>query len=620
MRFNNDFIQRVIEANNIVDIISHYTQLKPTGRGLMGRCPFPDHKERTPSFSVSDAKQVYHCFGCHKSGNVITFLRDYYGYPFPEAVEWLARRASIPLPEKQEPNTAEQKELARKKQILRANQLASQFFTEQLLLTTDLHPVREYIKKRGLAPETLDLFQIGYAPKEWDGLTLYLQKNGIPPDISEEARLIVARKEGKSGHFDLFRDRLMFPIVNTMGEAVAFGGRVLNPADNPKYLNSPETPVFEKKKVLYGLSQTARYIRSEDVVVIVEGYMDAVSLYQQGIRNVAAVMSSSLTPEQARLIKRMTRNVIMLLDGDSAGMDGAERSLPILLQADCYPKGIFLPDGQDPDDYVKKHGAEALKTQLGQAKDLLFVVLDQWMLNFRGDPAEKLKLTDRLRPILEKIPDPRLRELYIQEGAKRLGVQADWLRKALQGSGAPGDFNRAAANPPAATPVSPVRREPLSEGSRPETVKISDAPAAEIMAIALSIKSRANFELFSKESSLEDFTHKGTRSILEEASYLYGQDPQRFDRLISLLLTSVDRPELLMNTEKVNMKGAGDVESSEDGELDQKRLRDTLKRVKENRLRRELKELQQQLLTEPTPEKMEQLTRLQERISHHIKG
>lgn len=622
MRFNEDFIRRVIEANNLVEIISHYTQLKPSGGGLMGRCPFPDHKERTPSFSVSETKQVYHCFGCHKSGNVISFLRDYHGYAFPEAVEWLAHRASIPLPARQAEAT-DNREGEKRKLIMEANKLAARYFTQQLLNTNENDPVRKYIEKRQLAPEILDLFRIGYATRDWDGMVSYLTSHGVSTAIAEEARLIVARKEGRSGHFDLFRDRLMFPIMNTMGEPVAFGGRVLNPADNPKYLNSPETPVFEKKKVLYGLHQTARYIRSEDAVVIVEGYMDAVSLYQHGIRNVAAVMSSSLTPEQARLIKRMTRNVIMLLDGDSAGMDGAERSLPILLQADLYPKGIFLSEGMDPDDFVRSKGPEALQDLIAQAKDLLFVVLNEWMIGYKGEPAEKLKLTDKLRPVLEKIPDARLRELYVQEGARRLGVQPDWLRKAVLSEA----YRGGAANPSMPISVShskgekapEPRREPLTGGAG-ATIKISDASKAELMALALTIKSRANFEVFLKESSIEDFVHEGLQSILTEASYLYGQDPQRFDRLISLLLTSVDQPGLLMAAENLPSSDKGGSESAEDGELDRKLLRDSLRRVKEHRLRRDLKVLQQELLKDPAPEKMAELTRLQERISHHLKN
>ncbi|MBX2987883.1 MAG: DNA primase [Bdellovibrionaceae bacterium] len=624
MRFTDEFIRRVMEANNVVDIISQYTQLKPSGGGLMGRCPFPDHQEKTPSFSVSEHKQVYHCFGCHKSGNLITFLRDYHGYSFPEAVEWLAKRASIPMPEKDVRSSAEDAAAAKRKKLFEVNRLALQFFAEQLKRTRADHYSRQYIAKRGLTEETVEAFQIGFAPREWDGLLAFLISKNVPPALAEEARLIVARKDGKSGHFDMFRDRLMFPILNTMGEAVAFGGRVLNPEDNPKYLNSPETPVFEKKKVLYGLHQTARYIRSDDLAVIVEGYMDAVSLYQAGVKNVAAVMSSSLTPEQARLLKRMTRNVVMLLDGDNAGVDGAERSLPILLQGDLYPKGVFLPDNMDPDDFVKSQGVEALRELLDRAQDLLFVVLDRWMENYRGEPPEKLKLVDKLKPVLNGIADRRLRELYLQEIARRLNVQLPWLRQALDGSAAAGP-DRVMSGPRGIDPrrgpaVSPPRggavSGPLAAEEKGSQIILKGAPSAELTAMALSLKSRANFEIFARESVFDWFAHEGVRKILLEAQTVYGQDQERFDRLSSLLVSTVDQPGLLFAREPSGPKGPEEV----DTELEVKWLRDALRRVREMHLRGQLQKLRAELARDPSPEKLESLANLQKDISSLTKG
>lgn len=617
MRFSDDFIRRVIEANNLVDIISQYTQLKPTGSGLMGRCPFPDHQEKTPSFSVSETKQVYHCFGCHKSGNIVSFLRDYHGYAFPEAIEWLAKRASIPMPESDR-SKEDDAAAAKRKKIFELNKMATRFFYEQLRQVRPDHYAREYLKKRGLSEEVIEAFQVGLAPKEWDSLLTHFQSKNAPISIAEEARLVVARKDGRSGHFDMFRDRLMFPILNTMGETVAFGGRVLNPEDNPKYLNSPETPVFEKKKVLYGLHQTARFIRSEDQAVIVEGYMDAVSLYQAGIKNVAAVMSSSLTLEQSRLIKRMTRNVVMLLDGDQAGIDGAERSLPILLQGDLYPKGVFLPGGKDPDDFVRDEGAAALKAIIDSAQDLLFVVMDRWLMGYRGEPAEKLKIADKLKPILNGIPDSRLRELYMQEVSQKLQVPQGWLRQALAStnegpSGPVSQPNRAAA-------VSP-RRElgrstgPLLPGESPQIV-LKGAPAGELTVMSLALKSRANFESFSREVSLEWFGHEGVRKILSDATAIYGQDPSRFDRLASLLVSVVDQPGLLFPREPAGHQGPQEVDS----ELEERWLKDGLRRVRENYLRAQLQRLRAELAQDPSPEKLAKLADMQKEITRLTKG
>lgn len=618
MRFSDDFIRRVLEANNLVDIISQYTQLRPTGGGLMGRCPFPDHQEKTPSFSVSEQKQVYHCFGCHKSGNIVSFLRDYHGYSFPEAMEWLAKRASIPLPETDRTREDDQVSTKRKK-IFEINRVALDYFSGQLKRARNDHYVHQYLKSRGLSLETIEAFQIGFAPREWDGLVSELAQRGLPVALAEEARLIVPRKDGRSGHFDMFRDRLMFPILNTMGEAVAFGGRVLNPDDQPKYLNSPETPVFEKKKVLYGLHQTARYIRSEDQAIVVEGYMDAVSLYQAGLRNVAAVMSSSLTLEQSRIIKRMTRNVVMLLDGDQAGTDGAERSLPLLLQGDLYPKGVFLPGGKDPDDFVRSEGAEALQKVIASAQDLLFVVLERWLVNYRGEPAEKLKLADKLKPILNGIPDSRLRELYMQEVSQRLGVQLPWLRQALSSDGTQeGSFHQPTRSSGVSTttgqgavrkPVPPVDGESVQ-------IILKGAPTAEMTAMALALKSRANFDLFSSESSLEWFHHEGVRKILTEAISVYGQDPERFDRLASLLVSIVDQPGLLFAREVSGPKGPQEF----DGELETKWLRDALRRVREGYLRAQLQQLRAELAKDPSPQKLERLAELQKDITRLTKG
>jgi DNA primase len=385
LRYPPEFVDRVQDANNLADIISQYTQLKQSGNGYMGRCPFPDHAEKTPSFSVSEAKQVYHCFGCKKSGNVFSFLRDYNGMSFPEAVEFLAERASIPLPEikNEQQNEQYSEQQDKKKQMLKANKVAAHFFSETLKRAPADHPIKAYIQKRKLQPETIEEFQIGYAPIEWEGLAHHLLKQNISTALAEEVRLIKARKEN-NGHFDIFRDRLMFPILSPMQEVLAFGGRIHDQGE-PKYLNSPETPVFNKSKVLYGLAHTAKYIRSEDAVIIVEGYMDLVSLFQAGLKNVAASMGTALTAEHAKLIKRLTTNVVVLFDSDEAGQRAAERSLPLLLAAGLYPKGLILTDAKDPDEYVTKFGMESLKQKIDTSPELFNMVLQMWMSDYKWE-------------------------------------------------------------------------------------------------------------------------------------------------------------------------------------------------------------------------------------------
>jgi DNA primase len=614
MRFSQDFIERVQEANNLVDIISQYTQLKPSGSGLMGRCPFPDHVEKTASFSVSEIKQVYHCFGCHKSGNVFSFLRDYQGMNFPDAIEYLANRASIPMPAPETQDNVQRDQVAeKKKQLLKVNKLAADYFSELLKRAPHDHPVKKYIAGRGLSQEVIETFGIGYAAAEWDGLEKHLSSKNISMALAEEARLVKARNN-KPGYFDLFRDRLMFPIFSAMGEPIAFGGRYLEKKETePKYLNSPETPVFIKGRVLYGLSQTARYIRSDDQALIVEGYMDLVSLYQAGIRNVVATMGTALTPDHGKMLKRMTKNVVALFDGDSAGMEAAERSLPILLAADLYPKGLTLPDNMDPDDYVKKYGAEALKIELDRAPDLFVMILARWMEGYRGEASEKVKLADKLKPLFEIIPDLRLRDLYLTEAAQKMSVALPWLRQAvgLQSSGAvysqtrPG-ITRTVQPNPQTQKANPNAADSVSDQTEAGKISLKNASKAEILLLGLTLKSRANFDQFVNEKLIESVAHDGVKKILEKATDVYRQDLEKFDKLTSLLVSYVDQPELLF---VATPSAEGD--PGFDEEAENKLLRDCFKRVRENFLREQAKRLARDLKAEPSSEKLEQIMNIQ---------
>ena len=604
MRFSQEFIEKVSEANNLVDIISQYTQLKSSGSGLMGRCPFPDHQEKTASFSVSEHKQVYHCFGCHKKGNIFTFLQNYNGMSFPEAVEYLAGRANIalPVPEKYDKGT-EQRDLVqeKKKALMQANKIAAHFFVDELNKVSADHPVKKYLAKRGLTQEVIQTFDIGYAPNEWEALEKHLASKNVSPAIAEEARLVKPRTQGKSGYYDIFRDRLMFPIFSPLGEPVAFGGRIIEQGE-PKYLNSPETPVFIKGKVLYGLSQTARYIRTEDVALIVEGYMDLVSLYQAGIRNVVASMGTALTAEHGKLLKRMTRNVVALFDGDSAGMEAAERSLPILLAAGLYPKGLTLPNEMDPDDYVKAYGAETLKKALDQAPDLFSMILDRWMEGYRGDAPEKVKLADKLKPLFDSVPDARLRQLYLEESSQKMGVTFMWLKSAL------GAAPVVRENSPAPSFANPTPSPMVS--SEQEKISLKDAPKAEIMLIGVVLKSRANFEVFLQSGIHAHIVNAGVKQILTRAMEVYRQDLSKFDKLTSLLVTYVDQPELLfMNTPE---SSSGNEEF--DQEQEAKLLRDCFRRVQENFLREQAKQLAKDMKSGPNADhadKLEQIMNIQ---------
>jgi DNA primase len=616
MRFSQDFIEKVQEANNLVDIISQYTQLKPMAGGYMGRCPFPDHQERTASFSVSETKQVYNCFGCHKKGNIFTFLQQFNGMNFPEAIEFLANRAHLSIPmESIEESDRHDQASKKKKEIAAANRWAMSYFSEQFRRLSPQHPAKIYaLEKRKLSPEIIQDFHVGYSTEDWDGLVQFLASKGVSPQISEEARLVKARKEG-NGHFDLFRERLMFPILNTMNEPIAFGGRIILQGE-PKYLNSPETLLFHKSKTLYGLHQTARYIRSEDQAIIVEGYMDLVALYQVGIKNVAATMGTALTADHGRMLSRMTKNIVVLFDGDSAGIEAAERSLPILLAADVHPKGLILPNGQDPDDFVNSHGAEALQNLISVSRDLYYLVLAKWMENYRGEASEKVKLADKLQPVFESIADQRLLQLYLQETAQKMSVDEYWLKKALM-SKPQSRYQNRQEEPPKSSPVnnfasqqsSPANLVP-TQGASADHFILKGASKAEAMLLGLVLQNKANWDRFWQTEGAEWVTHKGVKGLLMKASAICGQHPEKFDKLAGLLTSFVDMPEVILANSAVD-GGVTEASDESGAEREAKLLTDCLRRLQDQHLKAKTDLLSKELKLQSTPEKLEQFMNIQ---------
>lgn len=464
MRFSQDFIEKVRDANNIAEIIGQYTELKGSGHRLMGRCPFPDHSDKSPSFSVTEDNQLYFCYGCKKGGNLFTFLETFNGMSFPEAVEFLARRANIPMPENEEKTrrpgavSSDQKDL-----FLKINKAAAVYFYQLLKSTPANHPAREYMAKRGLTEEIVEKFRIGLTSDEWQGLGKLLESKKVPLKLAETLGLLKPKKNPPRGgpasdaYFDLFRDRLMFPIFNPTGDVVGFGGRTLGDA-LPKYVNSSDSPVFNKGKILYGLHETGKFIRAQDEAIVVEGYMDAISLYAAGIKNVVAILGTAFTPDHAKLLKRYTLNVKMLLDGDEAGITGAERSLPILLEAGLMPKGFVLPEKMDPDDFVKANGADALRVEIDRAPELFtLLLLKRWMASYHGLPSEKVQIVEEAASAMRSMTNRQLYDLYVMELGRQLDIDLGWVRRSLtqsqqalaQKMGAAAARNSATAHQPA---------------------------------------------------------------------------------------------------------------------------------------------------------------------------
>lgn len=547
MAFSQEFINKVLEANDIVDLIGQDTQLKGRGSQFLGLCPFPNHKERTPSFSVNQDKQVYHCFGCKESGNLVTYLKVIRGMNFPEAIEFLAQRAGIPIPVEEQSSPVSQGQRDKKKTLFKINELASVFFHHQLLSLEGDHPVRAYLSRRGISPEAVALFQIGYAPDSWEALAQFLQERKVAANMAQDLGLIKARTQGKSGHFDLFRNRLMFPIISPSGQHIGFGGRVLSSEDQPKYLNSPESDIFHKGRILYGLHETAKFVRSEDQAIVVEGYTDFLALYMAGIRNVVATLGTALTENHARLLRRYTKNILVLFDGDSAGQMAAERSLPILLAQGLYPKAFSLPEKMDPDEFLKQAGVEAFREKLEKSQDLFIEIFQQKSRGVGRQASDKVKVLDQLAPILNSMIDFRLKDLYINEMALRWNVAPGWVKKSLSMGAKPSQPD---SRPPSGRPQSapgrplgpqkaPPSPEPAPEGSK---IRLAGAPKAELWLVNAALINEEAWKMVQASEITDFISHEGVRRVLLRISELYGQMPNKFDSLTSLLMAEVDPP------------------------------------------------------------------------------
>ncbi len=654
MRFSSEFLDKVRNANNLVDIIGQFTQLKSSGKDWMGRCPFPDHPEKTPSFSVSEAKQVYYCFGCKKSGNTFDFLSQYQGMSFVESVEYLAQRAGLPIPTESYDNDRYQKERELKRSLFYMNHLARDWFYEQWQNLKPDTIAKTYFSKRGLSEATIATFKLGYAPDSWEGFVSFLRERNEDPQIAETARLIRAR-QGSQGYYDLFRDRVMVPIVSPTGEVVGFGGRILDQGE-PKYLNSPESPIFSKGRILFGLDQSAKFIRAEDAAIVVEGYMDALSLFENGIRNVVASMGTALTIEQAKLIRRYTRNVVVVFDGDRAGQEAQDRSLISLLQADLLPKGFSLPAGMDPDDFVKEYGADLFRSSVSDAKDLFLASLDRAMTQYHAQPTEQISMIQLMRPVFAAIQDPHLKELYLKAFAEKLEVELSWLKKSLW------DEKHIAKLQAWRAPLPASAKEGLRSGTgltertggfvdhlpskinAEETVKpdgeltagaseevlidqrpffdLSPAPAIEVLIFALSIKSHANFTILANEREARALFSHGTLSELFDLAHnAYLQDSKNFDSVLGLISSKLKKPEPFLRLVFIQdrLPSADEIDTEKKNEEMRTReaivIRDGIRKLKVNRMKDQLRLLRLQLKTDSSEEIIQKLQALQLQIS-----
>ncbi len=429
--FDQAILSDIRDRIPIVSFIGERVPLKKAGRNHKGNCPF--HQEKTPSFMVSEEKQIFHCFGCGEGGDVFKFLMKFEGLSFAEAVRQLAERAGVSLPKDAFSKDPDEEMARKKKWCFRLNQVACEYF-RGILAGPSGAGARNYLKSRGIFNETSTQLFLGYAEKGWDGLIRHLEEKKVPLALAEELGLL-KRKSDQKGYYDFFRDRLMFPIVSQRGEVVGFSGRALDAADKEaaKYLNSPDSLIYHKSNCVYGLNVAADAIRKTDQVILVEGNIDLVSLYQAGFKNVVAPLGTALTSGHIRLLARYSKNMVVIFDGDEAGSKASIRALPLFIEAGLTPRAVAMPDGEDPDSFVRKNGAEKLRERLDAAPTLFEHAIDRISLKAGDDTAGKVRAMQQLVPLMNEIKDPVELGIYRGYAAKRLKLKEEIIREALKG-------------------------------------------------------------------------------------------------------------------------------------------------------------------------------------------
>ena len=425
MRYSDDIIEEVRSKNDIVDVVSQYVRLTKKGNSYFGLCPF--HNEKTPSFSVTPGKQMYYCFGCGAGGNVFNFIMEYENYTFGEALKHLADRAGVELPKIEYSREVRQK-AQEKAELLEINKQAAQYFYYQLR-TEKGQTGLDYLKNRGLSEETMRKFGLGYSDRAGGGLYRYLKAKGYPDDRLRESGLF--NVDERHGMYDKFWNRVIFPIMDVNNRVIGFGGRVMGDA-KPKYLNSPETKIFDKSRNLYGLN-IARTTRKK-YLILCEGYMDVISMHQAGFTNAVASLGTALTSGHASLLKRYTQEVLLLYDSDEAGIRAALRGIPILREAGVNSRVVSLKPYKDPDEFIRNMGPEAFEQRLEEARDsFLFrveVAENEFSMN---DPQGQNQFFERCAQMLLELKDELERNLYIDAVVKiyrgRYGISSEDLRK-----------------------------------------------------------------------------------------------------------------------------------------------------------------------------------------------
>ena len=473
-QITDEIIERVKSEANIVDVISDYVRLRKTGKNWTGLCPF--HDDKRPSMHVEPVKGIFKCFSCGEGGNVFTFLMKRNGWTFPETVRNLAVQLGIELPEEKPQSRAYEE----RERLVAAIKDAARKFHQALRSDEGEHALA-YFKGRGFTDETINRFGLGYAPESWDWLLNELTGSGYSPEELERAGLVIKRS-GKEGYYDRFRGRALFPIFEGTGRLVGFGARRMNDdPDQPKYINSPDSPVYNKSRVLYGLFQAKESIRKEDYALFVEGYADVISLHQEGITTAVATCGTAIAREHTSLISRYTNRAVLIFDSDEAGERATERGIDVLIAGGIDVAVARLPDGEDPDTFVRTYGADELRNRIREARPFLDFLAR--LKKNRGDFDSPDRQAEAIRSLVASIaliPDKLKRELYVNKIATDYHVSEGALFRELER--ATGEANRSARRPKDQEPSDPSDSGPKQEEKPQEKKEVGhlEFPSAEL--------------------------------------------------------------------------------------------------------------------------------------------
>lgn len=577
-----DNVSLIKDKINIVDLIGQYVPLKKTGKNHKGRCPF--HNEKTPSFIVSEDIQHYRCFGCGKSGDIFNFIMDYEGVEFSEALKILADKAGVKI----EYSNENKKEKGLNDKILEMNKIAEKFYSRILLEHKFGEPAKEYLKKRGITGETVKEFRIGYAPNSWDSLSNFLLKSGFTADEIEKAGLGKKRKSGNDT-YDMFRGRLMFPLYDQMDRVVGFAGRALFPEQEPKYINTPETPLFHKEKFLFGINHAKAHIRSEKEAIIVEGEFDMISPYQAGYKNIVASKGTALTLGQIELLKRYAPAAILIFDNDAAGADASIRGIDIIKNAGINLKIAIMPsDVKDPDELIKKD-PKALKEILKKAVplwDYYFIYANQ---KFEMDDVFGKKAAGQfLLQMIKSIEDEVVKAQYIKKFVDAFDMDESEVRAQLL------KVQKVNLN------FVDQKRDETEDSNVTRDIGLAGYPQSEVYLLSLLFKGdKSNLPFYTNSIEEDLFTNDDLRALFVDLKKA-ADKKKRVDIKAFHDKMSDSQPELYSLFEKIyfsleklseNSDLIDSEEDLEDTESFDAEIASVIRRLNVNFLKRKLKEL-----------------------------